>query len=53
MMYSHGCFESKLTSVLQKVPLDKHYGNQIPSPLLDLIALQRYRENLKWFGGSV
>lgn len=41
MMYSRGCFESKSALVLHKAPLDKNNGNQIPSPFLDLIALQQ------------
>lgn len=53
VMYSRGCFASKSTLLLHKVPLDKNYGNRIPSPLLGLMALQWYRENLKWFGGSL
>lgn len=50
LCYSHGCFESKSILVLHKAPF---YENQIPSPLLHLMALQWYRENLKWFVGSL
>lgn len=53
VIYSHGCFESKSALVLHRAPLGKNNGNQIPSPFLDLIALQWHRENLKWFGGSL